>query len=162
MSFNKLNDADASCLAVGLKGNSTLMELDLRANNIRDEGVAALSEHVVGGSVEVGLKKFFLFGNPFGEPGGQSLLKAMRRNTFIEALSMECNLSTYDTIQYYIFLNKMGRRLMKHGHEVNTGVWPLILERANGRLANETRGAWTPNDLLFSFLRDSAVFNCLR
>jgi Ran GTPase-activating protein (RanGAP) involved in mRNA processing and transport len=161
-----LNNDDATILAVALQHNTTLEDLDLRANNIRDNGVVSLAEYLVGGrrqtSNDTNLTKLSLFGNPFGEMGGQSLLAGIRHNTNLKVLNMEYNLSQYDTIQFYTFLNRMGRRVLKEGHAVLPGVWPMILEQANGRFASHTRGICTPNDLLYTFLRDPAVFGSLR
>jgi Ran GTPase-activating protein (RanGAP) involved in mRNA processing and transport len=158
LSFNKLNDMDAECLAEALKNNKTLLEIDLRANNIRDKGTVALARGVVSHSPT--LQKFCLYGNPLGREGAESLLDAIRLNSEIQIMNMDYNLSVYDEIQYYVYLNQVGRRLLKED-KINPAVWILILERAK-RLSLETRGVCSAADLIFPFVRDPALFNEIR
>mmetsp|Transcript_16289 Transcript_16289/g.29207 ORF Transcript_16289/g.29207 Transcript_16289/m.29207 type:complete len:466 (-) Transcript_16289:1396-2793(-) len=158
LSFNKLNDSDAEALAEGLKENKSLTEIDLRANNIRDKGASALAEGVVSQSPT--LEKFCMYGNPLGDNGAAALLAAIRQNSRIQVMNMDYNLSVYDEIQYYAYLNQVGRRLLEVD-DLNPALWTVIIQRAQ-RTSLETRGVCTAADLIFPFVRDPSVFNGLR
>ena len=158
LSFNKLNDDDATLLAMGLANNTSLEEIDLRANNIRDVGTVALANGVVRNSPT--LKKFCMYGNPLGEVGAQSLLDAIRINTEIVIMNMDYNLSVYDKIQYYAYLNQVGRRLLKD-ENTNRAIWSTIIERAK-TISQESRGVCTAADLIFPLVRDPALFTGFR
>jgi Ran GTPase-activating protein (RanGAP) involved in mRNA processing and transport len=153
LSFNKLNDNDAQSLALGLRSNNVLQELDLRANNIRDAGTVALAEQLVAKTTS--LRKLFLFGNPFGETGAQALLKAISGNSDMETLNMDYNTCSYDAIQFYTYLNQAGRRLLKDDR-LNLALWPLVLERAQ-KVSLKSRGVCTDADLLFHLVRGPAL-----
>ncbi|KAL3895266.1 MAG: hypothetical protein SGARI_007499, partial [Bacillariaceae sp.] len=155
LSFNKLNDDDAACLAEGLTHNKNLVELDLRANNIRDKGAEILANDVVMHAPK--LRKFCLYGNPLGEIGAKSLLAAIKINTELHVMNMDYSLSVYDETQYYAYLNQVGRRLLKK-RDFHPALWTVVMERAK-RISLETRGVCTEADLIYPFVRDPAVFN---
>jgi Ran GTPase-activating protein (RanGAP) involved in mRNA processing and transport len=155
MAFNKLNDKDAVCLAMGLQSHSQLVELDLRANNIRDVGAVMLAEKVL--KCLPNLRKFCLYGNPLGEMGAHKLLEAIQVNTEVEIINMDYGMPAYDKIHYYAYLNQVGRRLMKE-EDLNPALWTVVLQRAQ-RLSLETRGVCSAADLIYPFIRESTMFN---
>jgi hypothetical protein len=126
--------------------------------NIRDVGTVALANGVVRESPT--LKKFWMYGNPLGEVGARSLLGAICINTEIEVMNMDYNLSVYDKIQYYAYLNQVGRRLLKD-ENTNRALWSIIIERAK-TISQESRGVCTAADLTFPIVRDPALFNGFR
>lgn len=149
LSFNKLNDNDANILAIFLSHNRVLQHLDLRANNIRNAGIASIAENLV--TKHTSLKRLFLFGNPFGEEGAKALLTAIRGNLDMLVLNMDYNSCTYEEIQFYTHLNQAGRALLKEDR-LNPAIWPLVLERTR-EVSQKSRGICTNADLIFELLR---------
>ena len=137
-------------LAEGLRNNTVLEHLDLRANNIRDAGVVSLAENLVANSSS-SLQKLFLFGNPFGEAGSQALLQAIPGNLELTVLNMDYHSCLYDRIQYYVCLNQSGRKVLRD-ESLNPALWPLIFEKAS-RVSRNSRGICTETDLIFPWIQ---------
>jgi hypothetical protein len=153
MSFNKLNDVDAEIIAVGLRNNRTLRELDLRANKIRHQGIVALAENVV--RPNNSLVKLFLFGNPIIYQGAMALLDAIQENVTIEVLNMDFCTVSYNAIQFYTCLNRAGRRLLRD-NSLNPALWPMVLERAK-KVSTGSMGACSHADLIFQLVCGPAL-----
>ena len=177
LAFNKLNDDDAKILASGFQPSETqqrpnsssscccctLQELDLRSNNIRNEGIVAIAEKII--TTSTSLQKLFLFGNPISINGANAWLKAISdHNTILEVLNIDYSTLWYTQIQFYTYLNRAGRRLLSsrqigndHNNtivlveDLNPALWPVILGRAR-KISLGSLGVCTQSDLIFQLI----------
>ena len=126
LSYNCLNDTDLTLLATALIENVMLMQLELGSNLISDIGISSLATSLVRMR---GLKRLHLTRNPFSKT--DELLNAVKLNLELEELEIDLQMMNFTEIQYYLTLNKGGRRLLKSSTQVPLGLWPLVLERSN-------------------------------
>jgi hypothetical protein len=145
LSFNRLDDSDVLALCTALVDNDTLRNLDLRSNWISNVGIVSLSEGLIRMRV---IRNLQLAGNLFDVT--DELLEAVKLNVELEELGLDHHLMNYGEIQFYITLNKGGRRLLKDSGHVALGLWPLVLERCHGL-------KWS-HDILFHLLQGPALF----
>ena len=166
LSFNKFDDEDAKMISKSLKGHPCLKELDLRANSIKDDGASSIAENLVNfkySSSPSSLRKLYLYGNDFGDMGGQALSHAIRRNVDLQVLNMDYKLASYDEVQFYICLNRAGRRLimMRHHSDNNavvppSSLYPLVLARTSD-ISKKSRGVCHQSDLLYTLIRHAGM-----
>jgi hypothetical protein len=148
LSFNRLDDSDVLALCTALVDNDTLRNLDLRSNWISNVGIVSLSECCL---IRMrGIRNLQLARNPFDDT--DELLEAVKLNVELEELGLDHHLMNYGEIQFYITLNKGGRRLLKDsGQHVPLGLWPLVLERCHGLKR------WS-HDVVFHLLQGPVLF----
>ena len=132
LSRNELSHAELACLASALSENSALQELRLVDCNISDRGAKLLAHYLPG---MTGLRKLWLYGNPFKAEGAKALLEALRTNVHLEEMLIPRGKNKQmDQIQqemeYYLILNRGGRCLM-YDKDVNLALWPRVLERTS-------------------------------
>jgi Ran GTPase-activating protein (RanGAP) involved in mRNA processing and transport len=78
-------DHSAGRIAGALQHNSTLQDLDLSSNGIRNIGTAALSQALLNTS---GLRKLKMSGNPIGLEGAEPIARAMRTNSTLKIVAL--------------------------------------------------------------------------
>jgi Ran GTPase-activating protein (RanGAP) involved in mRNA processing and transport len=133
LSSNHLTDVEVTCIASALIENSALEELKLVNCNVTDKGTKIIAKHL---PLMTGLKTLWLQDNPLGEEGALSLFEASRTNMHLEQLILPKGRGrAMDDIQrkidYFLALNKGGRRLLGNPNQVALGLWPRVLDRAN-------------------------------
>jgi hypothetical protein len=158
LSSNDLADVDVTCIASALCENSALEELKLTNCNISDNGVRIIAEHL---PKMTGLKSLWLYGNPFGTQGANSLLDALRRNMYLEQLLLPRDKGKpFDDIQrkteYFLALNKGGRRILLESNNVPMGLWPLIFERVNTVRLNSLSAKKAQANVIYFLLQGPA------
>ena len=77
---------DMRTLSLGLCNNSSITTLNLRYNEIRDEGIAAFSENW---KDESPIKSLYLGHNPIGPEGAQLLVKAAANHAAMMRLGLQ-------------------------------------------------------------------------
>ena len=149
-----LDDVCMASLASVLPDCQALQRVDLGRNDIHDAGVQSLARALKVQQGEEGrfcpIVKLRLQANPFGNPGADALLEALKTNTSLEFVSIPGKLHAGKHIFHWLHLNKGGRRLMlakknqqnQHYQNVPLGLWPHILERVNHRI-----NFWSPGKL---------------
>jgi hypothetical protein len=158
LSSNDLADVDVTCIASALCENSALEELKLTNCNISDNGVRIIAEHL---PKMTGLKSLWLHGNPFGTQGANSLLDALRINMHLEQLLLPRDKGKpFDDIQrkteYFLALNKGGRRILLESNNVPVGLWPLIFERVNKVRLNSLSARKAQANVIYFLLQGPA------
>ncbi|KAF9576916.1 hypothetical protein EC968_000041 [Mortierella alpina] len=84
---DQIGDNGAQALSAALK-NSALTALDLRYNRIGDNGAQALSDALMKNST---LTTLYLSGNSFGDKGAQALSEALMKNSTLTTLYLSGN-----------------------------------------------------------------------
>jgi Leucine Rich repeat len=135
LSVNKLEDNDLKCLGDALMANTTLQELDVRSNQITDDGVQEFASRALlpvtseysntqgptytkshqqsGNNGMLGLRKLWLQDNPIGELAAMAIRDALAVNFQLEYVGFgEYFGTTSDEIEYFSTLNWGGRRLL--------------------------------------------------
>ena len=84
----RLKTDHITCFAEAMKVNTTLTELILSCNNIRDAGAASLAEAI---KVNTTLTQLKLWDNNIGAAGAASLAEAMKVNTTLTQLTLVKN-----------------------------------------------------------------------
>lgn len=136
---NGLHAGSALWLALALQKNVTLESLDLQGNLISDRGILALAEVIPDAK---GLKKLYLWNNPFSGVGARAILAGLKQNFILEDVTTFSRFRCSDEIQYYAFLNKAGRKILKDDtNNVPMSLWPLVLERVNNQAWDTTEKA---------------------
>jgi hypothetical protein len=82
------------------------------------------------------LKRLWLHDNPFHVEGGTAILNAMEFNFELEQVVVprgrqEPMSEIQQDIEYYLLLNRAGRRLLRHGGHVPRSIWPKVLSRVS-------------------------------
>ena len=112
-----------------LKRNSSIQHLHLGENAIADDGIRQLSAVLKECS---SLRTLWLSENSFGTDGCESLLKAVQENLHLEQIIMDRHLPYFDQIQYWLTLNRAGRKMLK-AKDTPLGIWPRILGKATAQ-----------------------------
>jgi hypothetical protein len=164
LSFNQLHDCDITNLIAALQKNSTLQALNLMTNQITNEGI-----HIIASCLPKmkGLKKLHLTSNRFGEAGAKELSDGLiSGNVELTNLTMPRGFESSSEINFYLALNKGGRKLLFHpsGDEethvhIPLGLWPLVLERVNRDVYQSQWLASTRADVMFYLLQGPALFD---
>ena len=89
LSFNGINDADATSLAEAIKVNKTLTNLSLSYNRISEDGVTSIVEAI---KVNKTLTNLSLSGSVILEGGATSIAKAIKVNKTLTNLDLSGNL----------------------------------------------------------------------
>ena len=89
LSFNGINDADATSLAEAIKVNKTLTNLSLSHNRISEDGVTSIVEAI---KVNKTLTNLSLSGSVILEGGATSIAKAIKVNKTLTNLDLSGNL----------------------------------------------------------------------
>jgi hypothetical protein len=154
LSFNRLDDHDISNLMAGLGQNSSIEVLHLMTNNIKDEGVRTIAHHLPKMSA---LNNLSLSCNCFGEQGANCLATSLRDHMELENIALPIRFKCSDHIDFYIALNRAGRRLFKV-HDITPALWAHVLSRANvlnrAHFSRRTRV-----DVIYHLLRGPALFD---
>lgn len=121
ISFNLIGDSEIRQIARGLSWNTKLHELDIR-------GCQRITDH-----------------------GLQSLLSCVSgRNTSMRYLHIpkrcQGQSNLHDKIQYWLRVNKAGRRILKEKDLVDQSLWALVLQNAS-----------TDPDCLYHFVRNGIM-----
>jgi Ran GTPase-activating protein (RanGAP) involved in mRNA processing and transport len=148
LTCNGLHAGSALWLAMALRANTTLESINLQGNLIPDRGIQALAEAL---PEMKGLKKLFLWNNPFSGVGAGAILAGLRSNSALEEITTFSRFRCSDDIQYYTHLNKAGRRVLKDTNGVALPLWPLILGRVNAQRSWETG---EKASILYALLRE--------
>lgn len=128
LGFNLITDAGAASLAKLVSDEAcNLTHLDLNCNLIGNDGGLALAKALKNNTT---LKTLVLYGNA-QVSCGRDFVDALRVNSSLS----DCNLQrtqVYDQamtlINYWLMLNKSGRRILKHD-KLPSSVWPGFLEK---------------------------------
>jgi hypothetical protein len=140
----------ALCMAL-VDNDATLRYLDLRSNWISNVGIVSLSECLIRMR---GIRNLQLTCNPPFD-GTDELLEAIKLNVELETLGLDHHLMNYGEIQFYMTLNKGGRRLLKDSaHHVPLELWPLVFERCQQQRA----GPKWRHDVVFHLLQGPVLF----
>lgn len=93
LSRNQIGDEGASSIAAGLieRFNGHLKRLDLSRNRIRDEGGRRLATML---AVNRSIKHCLLSYNQMGEIAGEEFVRALKTNSVVEHIDVNCNLFT--------------------------------------------------------------------
>lgn len=140
--------------------HSQLEHLDLRSNQITDNGIRFIARQL-SDERSHHLKKLSLHGNPFGEQGGSLLLEALQQsNLELEYLTIPGRMECGKHIYHWLQLNKGGRKLLR-ATNAPLSLWPQVLERVNrlkfwspGRLNEACRA-----NVMFSLLHGPAFLD---
>jgi Ran GTPase-activating protein (RanGAP) involved in mRNA processing and transport len=131
VSFNLLTTNDLSNLVAALSKNTTLESINLMSNQLDDHTMLLIGNYL---PRMRGLQKLTITANRFGEDGANALLQGLMTNVYLAELSMPRGFDASDGIDYYLALNRGGRRLLlekKRESIVPLGLWSLIFERVN-------------------------------
>jgi hypothetical protein len=138
LSHNRLDDEDLFGLIEALVDNTTLESLNLSSNQFTRAGMEAFAQNL---NHMRGLRNLRLVHNSFDSAA--ALLEALKSNRELQTMCIDRHLPEYMEIQYYLTLNRGGRRLILQSN-VPLGLWPLVLERCSG---------WKlSHDVMFHFL----------
>jgi Ran GTPase-activating protein (RanGAP) involved in mRNA processing and transport len=135
LSGNEINDEAIIDLVECLKGNSSLIRLDISLNPLVDEAAA-----------------------------GDLLTRAFEINTSLEQLdfrSRDDDNGGYTELEYYMSLNRGGRKLFR-SKEFHRALWPRILERTDrvGR-GDDPHSTTSGADLIYHFLQQGGEHRIL-
>jgi hypothetical protein len=156
LSENRLHDNDMTNLALGLRNNSTLGDLEMYDCQISDSGIAAFAEIL---PQAMGLRKLKLDGKQeFELLGLKRLIRGLRHNFSVERCVLPDGYISKE-LQSYLDLNRAGRRLLKS--DLSASLWSFVLERAD-RIArqevNSSKQATTRSaNVLFCLLRERVL-----
>lgn len=128
LSLNSCNIGDLEIIRLGaaLLSNSTLEHIHLGENNITDDGIRHFSRILKRLTT---LKSLWVLENSFGDVGGHALLEAVQNNVELEQLLVDRHISYFESIQFYVMLNRGGRRLLSCHNNVPLALWSLLFER---------------------------------
>jgi Ran GTPase-activating protein (RanGAP) involved in mRNA processing and transport len=154
LTSNGLHAASCMWLAMALRINTTLESLNLQSNMIPDRGIEFLSEAL---PEMKGLKKLYLWNNPFSGVGARAILAGLKSNLVLEEITTFSRFRCSEEIQYYTRLNRIGRRVLKDTNGVPISLWPLILARVN----EQHWGTSEKASILYTLLREGpAATSC--
>jgi Ran GTPase-activating protein (RanGAP) involved in mRNA processing and transport len=153
LSGNNVDDDDMEQLAqIVTHSNDTLRALSLTANNIGDAGIRSFARRLPDMTT---LRYLDVQRNPFTDDSKTEIIAALKYNMELERLDLD---GTWDaTKSFYLRLNKGGRRLLQSGNDTPLGLWPLVLERANG-LPFGRNQPHAHLDVLYCLVQGPAVF----
>ncbi|XP_029935785.1 leucine-rich repeat-containing protein 34 [Myripristis murdjan] len=101
--YNNITDEGAAHLAHLLQENSTLCSLDLMGNDIQTEGAEALAKSLQRNSALLSLR---LTGNKIGNRGAMHLASMLQINNTLQELDLaDCDLATQSVIAFAIVLS---------------------------------------------------------
>jgi hypothetical protein len=145
-------------LAPKLTSHPTLKQLNLSSNDIEDDDLVVFCHVLDRNRRSCHLEKLSLKPNPWTEGiGAKALLHTMEHNHTIVYLDSLLGLSpaTVKKLRYYAWLNRAGHKLVVEamtatsctGEEgrrsdapIPIALWPLVLERADGKISYYTEG----------------------
>jgi len=131
LSFNDLGDFGATYIAKALTVNTSLKKLWIAANQFGNQGFMAFAEHLPNFH---GLQQLNI-GDCFGNEAAFIMLQSMRSNFELQVLYMESILyddeRTEYLINFYIQLNRAGRKLLCHQPNFPAGLWANVLARTS-------------------------------
>jgi hypothetical protein len=138
LAFNYLSDEGARNLAKLIsRPDSSLEHLDLNCNLLGSSGGRVLAESLRGNNV---LKSLVLYGNT-NVLCGNELLTSLQ---FYNDSLTECNLqrtqvskTQLDLVNYWLTINKCGRKILRSHPSLHAGVWPAFFEK---HVAHEPNG----------------------
>jgi hypothetical protein len=118
-----------STLAKALTVNSTLEKIYLEDCEINNEGAILLGAQLCRWK---GLKELHLKSNPLmDDHGAKALLEGLKGNVTLTILQEPASFDgTWETMWYYLRLNRGGRRLLHTNLLVS--LWAMVLEKAKG------------------------------
>jgi Ran GTPase-activating protein (RanGAP) involved in mRNA processing and transport len=144
LSFNQIGDAGAAALAKALTVNTTLTKIWFPSNAIGNEGMLTFAQHL---PYMKGLEQLHV-GLLLHDEAAQALVNAVRCNMRLSVLHMEKmpeedsdngQQSASHTMDFYLRLNRCGRRLLRSSgnrnlstpeSEVPLGLWAHVLAKS--------------------------------
>lgn len=155
-----LGDAGVKVLAQALEHNTYLEEIVLPFNRFGDEGAKAIGESL---PKWIGLTSLQIQFNLFSENGFEMIVEGLSKNFYLKSMYLlnagpsNRHIDTmFQKMQYFVRLNKGGRRVLNEKKSLRPALWPTVLARANK--------AYAP-DAIFFLLRErpdivSLPYNC--
>eukprot|EP00980_Cylindrotheca_fusiformis_P017787 scaffold5605_cov128-Cylindrotheca_fusiformis.AAC.28 len=128
-----------SSIATALCCNESIRNLNLFGCSIDDQAMSNFASCLLGMH---GLKRMDLGGQQdYTEAGITELLLQMEHNVNLEEVLF--NSLTSDTNRFYLDANRGGRKFLRSMDTAPTGLWPLILKRANTMSLPKCSDPWT-------------------
>jgi hypothetical protein len=123
-----LQDDHFDTIADQLRENTTLEYLNLNGNLATNVGLEAIMESL--DSQNHNLKHVCLKHAHVFEPGGTRLHTMLNNNLTLQVLQLE-NLDDKQQrqVDFFLGLNRVGRRTIFHSTAISNGFWPFLLEK---------------------------------
>ena len=177
LSFNRIGDEGAAALASALTVNTTLQNLWFPSNSVGPAGIQAFCDNL---PKMDGLEQLNV-GLLLDDSAANALASAVKDNLRLFVLHMEkaiydessgefdgssgCRSSSDDTLDFYLRLNRSGRRLLRDRNTVSPALWPHLLAQTQCKEANNYESESRDEvysakrnsipDVLFYFLRQN-------
>ena len=138
LSFNMLSCLDIQSLVASLAKNRTLCSIHLMGNVLDDRAMHFIGKYLP--RIQA-LACLNILANRFGETGADALLHGLTTNVVLCDLPMPRGFMASERIDYYLALNRGGRRLLHNGGSLTApcplSLWKLVLGRVNGLYEND-------------------------
>ena len=99
-----------------------------------------------------GLWKLYLQGGQSGEAVDKAMVKGLEQHTQLQVLELPRSFRHPKEIEYYLDLNRSGRRLITE--RILPGLWPLVLEQAWNQIKGRKDGPERCANIFYFFLHN--------
>jgi uncharacterized protein YjbI with pentapeptide repeats len=149
LSFNAISDRGISDLTTALLQNRTLRHVNLNYCHLTDVSMLRIAQCLP--SME-GLWKLYLQGGQSGEAIDQAMVNGLEQHKQLQVLELPPSFRQPKEIEYYLDLNRSGRRLITE--RILQGLWPLVLEQAWNQMKGRKNGHERCANVFYFFLHN--------